>query len=91
MDTAILARNGGSCHENKSQRVDPFVVITRIIAGKTKQVKDRFEGLILPDTRTGVPCSPFRAFWENWGNARVNRIEPKKEGSREGEDALREF
>lgn len=31
-----------SCHDNKSQRADPFVVLSRIIAGKTKCVKDPF-------------------------------------------------
>lgn len=69
MDTVILTLNDGSCHDNKSQRADPFVVITHIIAGKTKLVKDRFYHLILDEVRTGAPYRPFRAFWENWGNA----------------------
>lgn len=42
MDTVILTLNDGSCHDNKSQRADPFVVLSRIIAGKTKYVKDPF-------------------------------------------------
>ncbi|WP_211172306.1 hypothetical protein [Klebsiella sp. DNRA6] len=91
MDTVILALNDGSCHDNKSQRADPFVVITHIIAGKTKPVKDRFYRLILDEVRTGAPYRPFRAFWENWGNARRSRNESKRVGSREGKDALREF
>ncbi|WP_117029776.1 hypothetical protein, partial [Klebsiella pneumoniae] len=36
-----------SAHDNKSQRADPFVVLSRIIAGKTKCVKDRFSAQIL--------------------------------------------
>lgn len=42
MDTGILHLTGRSCHDNKSQRADPFVVLSRIIAGKTKRVKDHF-------------------------------------------------
>jgi hypothetical protein len=42
MDTGILHLAGRSCHDNKSQRVDPFIVLSRIIAGKTKCVKDPF-------------------------------------------------
>ena len=30
----------GACHHNKSQRGDPFVCLTRIIADKTKLVED---------------------------------------------------
>ncbi|HFS7308217.1 TPA: hypothetical protein ACH1O0_005802, partial [Klebsiella pneumoniae] len=47
MDTGILHLTGRSCHDNKSQRADPFVVLSRIIAGKTKCVKDRFSAQIL--------------------------------------------
>jgi len=46
MNTVILALMARSCHHNKSQRVDPFVVLSRIIAGKTKCVKDPFSALI---------------------------------------------
>lgn len=46
MDTGILHLRGRSCHDNKSQRVDPFVVLSRIIAGKTKYVKDHFSAKI---------------------------------------------
>lgn len=42
MDTGILHLTGRSCHDNKSQRADPFIDLTRIIAGKTKYVKDPF-------------------------------------------------
>lgn len=42
MDTAFLACNDRSCYDNKSQRVDPFVGLTNIIAGKAKPVKDPF-------------------------------------------------
>jgi len=42
MDTGILHLTGRSCHDNKSQRADPFVVLSRIIAGKAKYVKARF-------------------------------------------------
>lgn len=34
MDTGILHLTGRSCHDNKSQRMDPFIVLSRIIAGK---------------------------------------------------------
>ncbi|WP_414457735.1 hypothetical protein, partial [Klebsiella pneumoniae] len=47
MDTGILHLTGRSCHDNKSQRADPFVVLSRIIAGKTKCVKDPFSAQIL--------------------------------------------
>ncbi|MDU3756620.1 MAG: hypothetical protein E7G34_24615 [Klebsiella pneumoniae] len=40
MDTGILHLPGRSCHHNKSQRGDPFVCLTRIIADKTKLVED---------------------------------------------------
>ncbi|HHB9143590.1 TPA: hypothetical protein ACN7S4_005344 [Klebsiella pneumoniae] len=40
MDTGILHLTGRSCHDNKSQRADPFVCLTRIIADKTKLVED---------------------------------------------------
>ena len=46
MDTGILHLTGRSCHDNKSQRVDPFVVITRIIAEKPKPIKDPFSAHI---------------------------------------------
>lgn len=42
MDTGILHLTGRSCHDNKSQHADPFVVLSHIIAGKTKWVKDPF-------------------------------------------------
>ena len=66
-------------------------MLSHIIAGKTKQVKDPFSGLIHSEASYGAACRHSNGFWENWGNARTNRIEQKKEGSREGEDALREF
>ncbi|ELP9537395.1 hypothetical protein R1968_003131 [Salmonella enterica] len=91
MDTGILHLSGRSCHDNKSQRADPFIVLSRIIAGKTKCVKDPFSPQIHSEARQGKACALFYGFWENWGNARTNTIEPKREGSREGEDALREF
>lgn len=47
MDTAILASKARSFHHNKSQRADPFVVLSRIIAGKTKYVKNPFSAQIL--------------------------------------------
>lgn len=46
MDTGILHRRGRSCHDNKSQHVDPLIVFSRIIAGKTKYVKDPFSASI---------------------------------------------
>lgn len=70
-----------SCHHNKSQRKDPFVVLSRIIAGKTKHVKDPFSSLIRAEGSDGAGYRPFNAFWENWGNARTNRNGPKKEGA----------
>ncbi|WP_142469867.1 hypothetical protein [Klebsiella pasteurii] len=80
MDTVILALNDGSCHDNKSQHADPFDVITHIIAGKTKLVKERFYHLILDEVRTGAPYRPFRAFLEKWGNARRTRIRTEGRG-----------
>ena len=91
MDTGILHLTGRSCHDNKSQRADPFVVLSHIIAGKTKYVKDRFSAQILHEASNDAGSWLLYGFWENWGNVRTNRIEQKKEGSREGEDALREF
>lgn len=91
MDTGILHLTGRSCHDNKSQRADPFIVLSRIIAGKTKYVKDPFPAQIHAEARQGKGCRRYNGFWENCGNARTNRIEPKRDGSREGEDALREF
>lgn len=47
MDAGILPLAGRrSCHDNKLQRADPFVVLSRIIAGKTKCVKDPFPAQI---------------------------------------------
>ncbi|ECF2367195.1 hypothetical protein E1890_21365 [Salmonella enterica subsp. enterica serovar Mountpleasant] len=46
MDTGILHLTGRSCHDNKSHRADPFIVLSRIIAGKTKCVKDPFSAPI---------------------------------------------
>ncbi|HBX8026086.1 TPA: hypothetical protein MIG99_25540 [Klebsiella pneumoniae] len=63
----------GACHHNKSQRADPFVCLTHIIAGKTKRVKDPFCHQILHKARHGKGCRPSEAFWEKWGNARINR------------------
>lgn len=87
MDTGILHLSGRSCHDNKSQRVDPFIVLSRIIAGKTKYVKDPFSPRIHSEARLGKACALFYGFWEKWGNARTDRIGPKGNG----EDALREF
>lgn len=91
MDTGILHLTGRSCHDNKSQRADPFVVLSRIIAGKTKCVKDPFPAQIHAEARQGKGCTRCNGFWEKWGNARTNGIESIREGSREGKDALREF
>lgn len=51
MDTGILHLTGRSCHENKSQRVDPFIVLSRIVAGKTKCIKDPFSHPIHAEAR----------------------------------------
>ncbi|EAX9681798.1 hypothetical protein BSY51_19920 [Salmonella enterica] len=80
-----------SCHDNKSQRVDPFIVLSRIIAGKHRYVKDPFSASIHAEASHDAGCGQFYGFWENWGNARTNRIGTKMGGRREGEDALREF
>ena len=92
MDTGILHLTGRSCHDNKSQRADPFVCITSIIAGKTKLVKDRFSPILPMKPCNGALCRPVWAFWENWGNARTDRIRAKDRGTGRGkEGALREF
>lgn len=46
MDTGILHLNGRSCHINKSQHKDPFVVLSNIIAGKAKCIKEPFSDQI---------------------------------------------
>lgn len=51
MNTDILHLTGRSCHDNKSQRADPFIVLSRIIAGKTKCVKDPFPPRIHAEAR----------------------------------------
>ncbi|MFS7662436.1 hypothetical protein ACJ8AZ_14820 [Klebsiella pneumoniae] len=42
MDTGILHLTGRSCHDNKSQRADRFVVLSRMSAGKLKYRKGSF-------------------------------------------------
>ena len=74
MNTGILAWMARSCHHNKSQRADPFVVLSRIIAGKTKYVKDPFSEPIHAEASHDKVWGPFYGFWEKWGNARTNRI-----------------
>lgn len=67
MDTGILHLTGRSCHDNKSQRADPFIVLSRIIAGKPnvqrilfqhsssiKPVMTRVEGCFTVFGRNGV-------------------------------------
>ncbi|EBG3215771.1 hypothetical protein FIS27_17780 [Salmonella enterica subsp. enterica] len=78
MDTGILHLSGRSCHDNKSQRADPFVVLSSIIAGKTKYVKDPFTAPVLAEACDGAGCGRFYGFLENWGNARTNRIGAKR-------------
>ena len=70
MDTGILHLAGRSCHDNKSQRVDPFIALSRIIAGKTKCVKDPFSAQIHVKASYGAGWELFYAFWENWGNTK---------------------
>lgn len=53
MDTGILHLTGRSCHDNKSQRADPFIVLSHIIAGKAKCVKDPFSLQIHDEARQG--------------------------------------
>lgn len=80
MDTGILHLTGRSCHDNKSQRADPFIVLSRIIAGKTKHVKDPFPAQIHAEARQGKGCRRYNGFWENWGNAKTNWRKPKAKG-----------
>lgn len=54
MDTGILHLTGRSCHDNKSQHADPFVVLSLIIAGKTKCVKDPFPAQIRAEASNGA-------------------------------------
>ncbi|MBW6047739.1 hypothetical protein D2912_22640 [Klebsiella pneumoniae] len=72
MGTAILTGMARSCHHNKSQRADPFVYLTHIIAGKTKYIKEPFYHQNLRKARHSAGYSPFHGFW---GNARTNRID----------------
>ncbi|OWP36984.1 hypothetical protein CEG93_01155 (plasmid) [Raoultella ornithinolytica] len=67
-----------SCHHNKSQHADPFIVLSIIIAGKTKYVKDPFWCQIRHKARCDKGCRPYRAFWENWSNARMYMLGRKK-------------
>jgi len=53
MDTGILPLIGRSYHDNKSHRADPFIALSRIIAGKTKYVKDPFLPRIHAEARQG--------------------------------------
>lgn len=91
MDTGILHLTGRSCHDNKSQRADPFIVLSRIIAGKTKCVKDPFPAQIHAEARQGKGCRRYNGFWENWGNARTNRGGENRDVDRERKGTLREF
>ncbi|ENI3490149.1 hypothetical protein ABXX25_004610 [Salmonella enterica] len=91
MDTGILHLSGRSCHDNKSQRADPFVVLFRIIAGKTKCVKDPFPAQIHAEASQGKGCRRYNGFWEKWGNARTKMSRSKREENTEREVALREF
>ncbi|HCB2860393.1 hypothetical protein [Klebsiella aerogenes] len=50
-------------------------MLSRIIAGKTKHVKDPFSSLIRAEGSNGAGYRPFNAFWEKWGNARKIEIE----------------
>ncbi|WP_214292794.1 hypothetical protein, partial [Escherichia coli] len=65
-------------HDNKSQRADPFVCLPHIIAGKTKLEKDSFFAQILHEASNEAGGGLFYRFWENWGNARTNRIGAKR-------------
>ncbi|EHF7647441.1 hypothetical protein J3Y89_003220 [Salmonella enterica] len=91
MDTGILHLTGRSCHRNKSQRADPFIVLSHIIAGKTKCVKDPFLAMIHAKARQDKGFSRFKVFWEKWGNARTKMSRSKREENTEREVALREF
>ncbi|EKE1257043.1 hypothetical protein OTH45_004101 [Salmonella enterica] len=91
MDTGILHLTGRSCHDNKSQRADPFIVLSRIIAGKTKCVKDPFPAQIHAEARQGKGFRRYNGFWEKWGNARTTRIGAKRRRGMQQEDTLRKF
>lgn len=78
MDTGILPVNGRSYQCNKSQREDPFVVLSSIIVGKPKYVKDPFSARIHAEARHGALYRPICCFWEKWGNAMINRIGTKR-------------
>jgi hypothetical protein len=90
MDTGILHLTGRSCHDNKSQRADPFVVLSRIIAGKTKYVKDPFllrSSMKPVMTRVDGCFTVFGRIGVMPGQTGSN-----KKGREQGrEDALREF
>ena len=81
----------GACHHNKSQRADPFVCLTRIIADKTKLVED------LSGARSCAKPDMARAAGHLSIFGRIGVMpgqtgsKPKREVSREGEDGLREF
>ncbi|EBG7542213.1 hypothetical protein FI959_25185 [Salmonella enterica] len=65
MDTGILHLTGRSCHDNKSPRADPFIVLSRIIAGKTKCVKTSFSPQIHAETRQARLERCFTVFGRN--------------------------
>ncbi|MEZ3031251.1 hypothetical protein ACBQ97_19180 [Escherichia ruysiae] len=54
MDIAILTWTSGSFHDNKSQRADPFIALSRIIAGKAKYIKDPFSVQIFHEASHGA-------------------------------------
>lgn len=85
MDTVILNCRARSFHHNKSQRKDPFIVLSCIIAGKAKYVKDLFSTLILHEASNTKALGGLYDFWEKWGNTRTNG---KREKTKGAEDAL---
>lgn len=74
MDTGILHLTGRSCHDNKSQLADPFIVLSRIIAGKTKYVKDPFPVQIRTEASHARAEGGFTVFGRN-------RVMPGQTGS----------
>lgn len=52
-------------------------MLSHIIAGKTKQLKDPFSGLIHAEASHSAGYRQFNGFWEKWGNTRYNRKEQK--------------
>lgn len=66
-------------------------MLSNIIVGKTKHVKDPFADQILHEASHGAAYRHFNDFWENWGNARTKGKEQKAMSNVRAKGALQEI